>query len=508
MWITGLTIKWGSFMRNPFKIFGRGYDAGESSHVRKDLGYARRVPCDEDNMVNPDGSRELINMTAIDLRRNGADNGVCDRIAAFAIGSTGLRPQALTSDDNWNTLAEDWWNYDYSPACDSRQRVSMWQMQWQAVSLRPTMGGVYWQLMADGTMRPIETERIRQPASAEAKRGCRDGVKVDNATGRILGYYVHSRDDSGQFLTNKDGVFVKAENMIPVIRPPWRPDQVREIADFAAITNRVQDMHEANQHTLNTMKTQSKILAFLENVTGGAGINSGPRGTTTSAVGERKRFTVNGLEIMHLNANEKMNLSSSPTPGATHIPYMQMQAGLASAGIGYPYEFFTFDFSHCDFSRMIAVVELINNASALWRTGLAESLYKLWVWRIAMAINDGDLPPAPLNSKGISEWNLIDWQGPKDLVMDRQKDIQADTLEFQMRQGSMSGSARRRGKDYSDILRQQARDYKLEQRVAKEEGVPEDIMHPKAQIPGQTSNAGPIGQGEEKPEKKEGATDE
>jgi capsid protein len=180
---------------------------------------------------------------------------------------------------------------------------------------------------------------------------------------------------------------------------------------------------------------------------------------------------------------------------------MQMQAGLASAGIGYPYEFFTFDFSKCDFSRMIAIVALINQASGIWRTWLAESMQKLWTWRIAMAIRDKDLPPAPMGEDGKSEWRLVDWQGPGDLVFDRQKDIQADTLEFQMRQSAMSQASRRRGRDYENVLRQQARDYKTETRIAKEEDVPEEIMHPKAQIPGQTSNAGPIGQPELKKEK-------
>jgi capsid protein len=201
-----------------------------------------------------------------------------------------------------------------------------------------------------------------------------------------------------------------------------------------------------------------------------------------------------------------MNMTSSPTPGATHIPYMQMQAGLASAGIGYPYEFFTYDFSKCDFSRMVAVVALINQASGIWRTWLSEALWKLWVWRIGMAIRDEDLPPAPMAANGKSEWSLIDWQGPGDLVFDRQKDIQSDTLEFQMRQTAMSSVARRRGKDYSDVLRQQARDWKTEERIAKEEGVESDLLHPKAQIPGQTSNAGPIGQG--KTPEKEDASDE
>lgn len=494
-------------MFNPFKIFGRGYNAGESSHVRKDLGYGRSTPCDEDNMVGPDGTRERGTLKAIDLKRNGADNGVCDRIAMFAVGNTGLRPQALTSDDNWNTLAEDWWNYVYSPSCDSRGRISMWQMQWQAVSLRPTMGGVYWQLLSDGTIRPIETERIRQPYTDAAKKNCVDGVKIDDKTGRIIGYYVHSRDSYGGFKRDSDGVYVKAENMIPVIRPPWRPDQVREIPDFFSIEPRIQDIDEANRYTLNTMKTQSKMFCTLEN-NGSAGVPlGGPRGQQTNVANERKRFQLDGNEVIHLNPNEKLNMSSSPTPSATHIPYMQMQSGLAAAGISYPYEFYTYDFTKCDYSRMIAVFGLINNSTRIWQTWLAESLHKLWVWRIGMAIRDEDLPPAPMGEDGKSQWRLVDWQAPEGLIVDRQKDIQADTLEFQMRQNSMSSIARRRGKDYSDILRQQARDWKLEEKIANEEGVESDLLHPKAQIPGQTSNAGPIGQGKSE-SKVEEKTDE
>lgn len=483
-------------MFNPFKIFGRGYDSGESSHVRSDLGWGRSTPCDEDTMVGPDKTRELSSLKAIDLMRNGSDYGVCDRIAMFAVGSTGLRPQALTSDDKWNETAEDWWNYVYSPSCDSRGRLSMWRMQWQAVSLRPTMGGVYWQLLSNGKYRPIETERIRNPKGEKDRANCFEGVQTDPNTGAIVGYWVHSRDKNGGFSGEHKETFVKAENMIAVIAPPWRPDQVREIADFARIIPRVTDLAEANKYTLNTMKAQSKLFAWLKTGSGNLPLGGSRNANPINTVNQRKAFQLDALEVMSLNNGEDITLGSSPTPSATHIPYMQMQAGLAAAGINYPYEFFTYDFSKCDFSRMIAVVGLINRSSEIWRKWLAESLHKLYVWRVAMAIRDGEIPPAPVNARGVSEWSLVDWQSPEDIVVDRQKDIQSDTLEFQMRQNSMSSIARRRGKDYADVLRQQARDWKLEEKIAKDEGVPSDLIHPKAQIPGQTSNAGPIGQKE------------
>lgn len=480
-------------MFNPLKMFGRGYDAGESSHVRQDLGWGRAQPCDEDNMIGPDKTRETSSLKAIDLMRNGQDNGVCNRIAQFAVGSTGLRPQGLTSSDKWNEQVEDWWNYIYSPSCDSRGRISMWRMQWHAVSLRPTMGGVYWQLLSNGKIRPIETERIRNPKDENSRKDCCEGVKINPETGEILGYWVHSRDKNGGFSGDHKEVFVEAKNMIAVVAPPWRPDQVREMPDFAPIVPHMKDLSEANKYTLNTMKTQSKLFAWLS--TAGSGPLGGSRNSNPmNMVNQRKSFQLDALEVMHLNPNETLNMGSSPTPSSTHIPYMQMQAGLAAAGINYPYEFFTYDFSKCDFSRMRAVVGLINRSSEIWRAWLAEALNKLYVWRVAMAIRDGEIPPAPIDAEGKSEWNLVDWQAPEDIAIDRQAEIQSDTLEFQMRQNSMSSIARRRGKDYADVLRQQARDWKLEERIAEEEGVPSDLIHPKAQIPGQTSNAGPIGQ--------------
>lgn len=466
-----------------FKFWSRGYDAGESSHVRSDLGFGRVTPCDEDKMIVDDGTLELMRQKAINLRRNfGVTSGVCDRIASFAIGSTGLRPQALTSNDKWNSMAEDWWNYIYSPECDARGRISMWQMQWQAVSLRPVMGGVYWHILSNGKVRPIEPERIRNPKNITDQAGVTDGVKVNPVTGEILGYWVHERDKDGGFSGAHAERFVEAANIIPVIRPPWRPDQIREVPDFGAIIPHLSDISDANKHTLNTLKNQSKMFGWLQTNGGNVPL---PRGSDRS-VGERKRFKLDSLEVVTLNNNETMNMSASPTPSSTHVPYMQMQYGLASGGIDYPYEFFTLDFTKCDYSRMKAVLLLVNKASRNWQSWLAEPLTRLWNWRIAMAIHNGDLPPAPMGADGKSEWRLIDWQAPEELWIDRQELIQADMLEYQMRQTSMSQCARRRGKDYSDILRQQARDYKTEEQIAEEEGLEPDALHPKAQIPGQT----------------------
>jgi capsid protein len=490
-----------------------GYDMGSSSHARRDLGWGKRTPIDEDSAVVPDNTRELMRQKCIDaIRNNPIAAGVCQRIASFAVGPTGLLPQAMTSDDKWNDLAQDWWNYDFGQRCDSRGRLSMHQLQWQTVSLRPVMGGLYWQCLEDGTFRPVEPERIRDPQNTKQAReeGYVDGVRVDPLTGVIRGYMVHARDRDGTFGGKRTEQYVPAENMIPAIRPPWRPDMVREIPDFAPLGNAMQDVFEANSYTLNTMKTQSKPVASITR-NGGAGINSGPRGTAGETAGERKRFQMDSLEVLMLNNGEQMNMTSSPTPGANHIPYMQMQYGLMSAGIDYPYEFYTLDFTKCDYSRMKAVLLLVNKASRNWQAWLKEVLYRAWVWRVAMAIERKELPPAPLGMDGRSEWNLVDWQAPEELWIDRQESAQADLMEWQMRQGSLSEFARRRGKCLEDTLRAQARDMKLVERIEIEEGIPAGSLKPQMQIPGQTAEQTPTQREAEKdavPKKKDGAADE
>ena len=81
-----------------------GYDAGESLRIRRDLGYNRATPRDEEGYVARDGTREMIRLKCSDLRRNmPVIAGACDRIGLFG---GPLRPQFFTEDEGWNTAAE------------------------------------------------------------------------------------------------------------------------------------------------------------------------------------------------------------------------------------------------------------------------------------------------------------------------------------------------------------------------------------------------------------------
>ena len=117
-----------------------------------------------------------------------------------------------------------------------------------------------------------------------------------------------------------------------------------------------------------------------------------------------------------------------------------------------------------------------------------------------MAIGDGELDPAPVDNRGISEWMHVEWQAPEEPWVDRQEANQADMMEWQLGLGTVSEFAKRRGKDLEEVLREKAGNIRLSHEIEKEFDLPAGTLI-KAQIPGQTEtpqNAIPA-QDDEKP---------
>lgn len=464
-----------------------GLDAAEWSPKRADLGWGRSSPRDEDRLIGA-SDRQQTRQRAMDLRRNNpVVAGVCDRLALFVVGTKGLQPQVKTSDAAWNKDAEQWWNEIYTPNCDSRGRSSLVDLQAMAVSMRPTHGGLYIQKIEDGTIRPIECERIRDPQSGRSD-GWTEGVRVNPTTGQVEKYLVHERDKDGGFSFQHRETAIDAESIIPVIKPPWRADQVREIPDLVPIITALQDIGEINKMTLATIKAQTKFVGFLKKQSG-VGMPL-PRRGQTQTVEQRQQFEHKWGTILEGLPNEAIDLLVSPTPQSNHVPYIKYAYALCSAALGFPYEFFTLDLSGLDFSRQKGMLLLVNYATRPWKQWLADTfLMPLWQWRLAKEMGPGgDLRPAPSqlrNGFGMSEWSKVDWQFPEELWIDRQEAQQADTLEIQAGLGTLSAAAKRRGYDFAELLEAKAKDEMLIDAVEARTGVPRERLV-KMQIPGQT----------------------
>jgi len=483
-----------------------GWDAGDQSRMREDLGWGKMMSSSEDYLLK-DGTLGTIRQKCFDLRRNtSVVPGVCERLALFSCGSGGVIPQCRTSDKGWNRAAEQWWMETFSETCDSRGRASLLDFQRMAISLRPTHGGIYFHKQVDGTLRPIETERIRNPQKPDVAVGWTDGVLYDKKSGRILKYCAQSRDKDGLFSGPRDEIYIDASEIIPAVTPPWRPDQIREIPDFAPIVPALQDITKANEYTLNTMKWQSSIMAFLKRLAPGKGMGLSPRNTgiiTGSGVIKRKTFNTCWGEVLEGLPGEDLDLKTSNTPNSTHIPYMKFQLALVASALSMPYEFFTLDMQNLDYSRMKGVLLLINYAIRPWRKWVVDDFLRpVWAWRIAKeaARPRSELSPLPEKANGESDWNHVDWQGPEELWIDRQEAQQADVLEIQAGMNTLGGCLKRRGRDLEETLYAKADEEDMIQRIAKERGIsPEKLSF--MQIPGQVMENQRKDEPESKPKK-------
>jgi lambda family phage portal protein len=469
-------------------ILSLGYDASESMRQRKDLGWGRSQAIDEDKLISADLTRQLIRQRAADARRNDPIvAGVCDRLPTWIVGDSGILPQPRTSDKGWNKAASEWWIEVYSRACDFRGRSDLHDFQWLNVSLRPTHGGLYYQKIEDGTLRPIECERIRNPSDNKLAQRYTDGILSDPVTGRIKAYRVHVRDSFGGFMGPHPESDVPAEEMICAVRPPWRADQIREVPDLAPVIPALQDVHEMTSYALNTAKVQSAHIGFLKRISG-MGLNTLPRSTTSPTTTQRQMFKMDWGDIMEGFPNEDFDMKASPTPNAQHIPFVKMHYAIIAAGLGFPYEFLTLDLAGLDFSRQKGMLLLVNHAVRPWKHWLIEKfLQPVWNWRIAMEMAPGRaLSPAPVDAQGISEWAKVDWHPPEELWIDRQQAMQADIMEVQAAQATWSQAAKRRGYDFEKQLEQKADDIDLVNKIAAAHNLdPEDLLM--AVIPGQVS---------------------
>lgn len=460
-----------------------GLDAGNSSRMRKDLGWSRDQPESEDAIVNP-SNLEATRLKANNLRRNNpAVAGFCERLATWIV-STGIVPQARTSSRDWNTASETFWNGNFAFNCDTRKRATLNDLCRLAISLRPTHGGIYFQLTPEGRFRPIETERIRNPKNPNDAKAYTNGVRVDPSTGMIVDYCAHSRDESGRFSQQSAEQRIPAASMLPVITPTWRPDQVREEPDLCSVVNILQDIGEMSEFTLATAKAQSQIIAALKK-NGGMGMAGLPKGSTAPSAGQRNTFKVDWGQIYELWANEDLDLKAPASPGNMHIPFMKYSYAIAGTALGFPYEFLTLDLSTLDFSRQKGLLLLVDHACRPWKKWIVEKfLTPAWNWRIAMAMQRGEIPRAPVVN-GVSEWSKIEWQFPKTPWSDRQEAMQADMMEIQSGLKSLSMAAKERSVELEDVLEDKAKDWKLVNEIAKRHGIsPEQLV--KLQIPGQT----------------------
>jgi len=477
------------------RFFAAGYDAAEDNRHNTRLAYGRRVGKDEDSMVGI-YDRDKLRQKCINLRRNDSlVAGVCERFADNVVGG-GIMPQAKTSDSSWNDEAEAFFR-EWSKVSDLRQRIGMREIQRIVVQNRIIYGDCGFIMTSGGQLQPIESERITTPKELEGKGTIIDGVRIDPKTGITLGYYVFSRDDNGMVdRSSKNYNFIPAKDFIFCAKPN-RFDQVRGIPELAPVINSLEYVHDLQKATLEKAKMDAmNAWAVIRETASGPG-NFGPRNASTGVDAVSYEFMESG-RTHYLRPGEDVKSLASNTPNSTYLPFMEKSIRLIGSALGLPYEFILLDFSTGNYASSRAALLQTYRTFSDWQMWLSNSLLqRVWNWRIAKAVKNKMLPPAPIVN-GVSEWYKVEWAFPEFGWVDPQNEAQANLLEYQLCTNTITQMNRKKGRDVEDVMREKGKEFAFAQRIAEEINAEngtnltwKDLIS--AQIPGQTSLPADVG---------------
>jgi lambda family phage portal protein len=474
-------------------------DAGERTYARRDLRlYGRATAGDEDRLL-PQSDRDTVVLRCHDLRRNNPIiTGACDRIMDNVIGPQ-IIMQARTDDEKWNAVAEEWLA-NWSAAIDPAGRTSLTDAARLTVTGRLYDGEIFHQPTPEGCTAIIESERIRPPTK---NKDGQTGVRTDPATGRVISWLVHGRDKSGAF----DGEH--AETWVPDLihcARRWRPDQIRGWPDLSSVANIVTDIHEIN--AANLKKQKMGALAAWVYQKGQSGARLQGRGAMPEVAGSQPLSKFREGMIYEIEQGGTLAAFQNNSPGGEYAPFIELNLRLVGMALGLPYEFLLLYFGGGSFASSKASLLQAYKTIESWQSWLdAAYLKKVIPWRIAKAIRDRELPPAPVVN-GKSQFAMWEWQRPGVEWIDPQNAIQTEMQEVRIGASDMQAVCARRGRDPEKTARNNARYLKMLDRVGKEEGVDPARLH-NIQIPGQTPTAAaPVPKPETDDDEKKGGSNE
>lgn len=439
--------------------------------------YGRDTLGTEDRLL-PQYDRDEAVLRCRDLRRNnpivsGAALCLSDNIVGGEI-----RIQCRTSDRAWNETAERWLR-DWASSCADGGRLDLTEVCNLAVWERLAAGEIFLALRPDGGISVVESEQVRPPEGDP--NGLAYRARED---GSIESWCLWDRDRNGGFSAGC------VQRWVPLLHATGRirPAQVRGEPDLAPIANTIQDVGEINTANLKKSKLGA-MAAWVLRGRRGAGLPRKVFGSAASG-GTLSLTQFRNGQIYELEDGQDLQQFVANQPGSEYGPFVELNLRLVGMALRVPYEFLVCYFSGGNFSSSRAALMQAYKTFATWQRWLWKSIVRpVAQWRLAMAIRDRELPPAPVDpSTGVSEFGRVEWQRPAVEWIDPQAAINAEIQELRMGATTMARICAERGMDAEENLRDNAAYLRLVADVAREYRVAPSALFD-ASIPGQTPQA-------------------
>jgi lambda family phage portal protein len=446
-----------------------GYEGARDSRNRTHYAFRRSPEGDEDNVIGRHDRQSLQLELRYMYRNNPIVKGVVDRMVSYATCGSGM-PQAQTSDRKWNEQAEAWWRQVYVPTADYRQRqgVTLSTMQGWNMSERMLTGDIGYIMLANGQLQSIEASRIMTPQPLQKDKKIVDGVKI-SASGLVQGYFIVPRKANGQ-LDQTKYKFVPRENFIHCWKPT-RPDMVRGIPDLAALVNPLRDYNTTDENIRAKIKADAMTWAISKRETGPMNMRNRDayKLDEGSDVNPQRVEKLESMQLIHAGIKEDLLPFDSKTPNSENIKYVEHLLQVMAQALDVPYEFMMLMATTGSYSAIREAMIMAHHAIMKW-SAWDDQVFnrRVWNWRIAKAIKSGELPPAPTDDNGQSEWWRVEWSLPAWQEIDADKQAKGEAAAYRMGKTSLKNIIAMTGRDRHDVFIEKAQDIADAERVAEE----------------------------------------
>ena len=411
----------------------------------------------------------------------------------------GPRLQMQSGDKEWDNRIEKRWkeftkakNFDVRGVVGFGKFVSLTERG----TARDGDSGILLVSKGDdrGKLQAFEADRIADPPSKKMENRGDDnqfifGIQTDSKL-KPKFYHLYRRGPKfgrRSSTRSKDDYLaaVKPEDFIHSIDYD-RFDQTRGISAFIAAINDLQDERETLENVKGSMKLEN-VLALI--VTGKSNIdpNSSALGTltdyeTVNAEGDdetRKEISMGtGLQTLELGEDEDAKPFEKRTPGNNFEPFMMFLVRMSALAVDMPLELALWFFTRGSFANLKGAIGQYQAVVDIKRERIEDQVCdRIFDWWLRLAIDDDKELVPPDESEKVDPFGHI-WLWPQMPLLEREKEIKADSQAYQAGVTTLSDMTGRRGKDFEEVTRQRAKEKKFLRDIEREFGLPDGDLEP------------------------------
>ncbi len=378
----------------------------------------------------------------------GLAQGTANKLGQYAVG-TKWEPQAETQDEAWNQQAEDLWR-EWSKVCDIRGQSTFPELarMWSREEKIDGEVFVVLQNREFPLLQTVRTHRIGNPSGVprnDVAPGWIDGIR----------YNAMLRPEAYRYLVDRDkAIVLPSRAVIHIQRNDQQADQLRGVTRFVRALNNIKDLGEIYGFEKMAVKLNAAIAVVIQSRESGddtTGFGREPAesdGTSSENLPDVRRDELyDGALIQRLDPDEELSAHHFQRPDESVQELARWLIRDLATGFDLPYEFI-WSAEGMGSAQTRFVISAAGRTIEQEAAMLAKASQRIWNWRMAIAMNQGQLPRS-------DEWWRVMWQGPRNITIDAGREAQQMREDLKMGLRTHRQDAAERGTHWRDERTQQ-----------------------------------------------------